>query len=98
MIGLVGVCRYRLSRTSWRGIRFRFDGTLVEISKLMIRGWAITLISLGLLYPLHRHRFQEYWVSRTRFGSSRFYYEGTASELFPIWIRGFLQSLISFGV
>ena len=64
----------------------------------MIRGWAITLISLGLLYPLHRHRFQEYWVSRTRFGSSRFYYKGRASELFPIWIRGFLLSLISFGV
>ena len=98
MIALVGVRRYRLSRTSWRGIRFRFDGTLVEISKLMIRGWAITLISLGLLYPLHRHRFQEYWVSRTRFGSSRFYYEGRPSELFPIWIRGFLLSLISFGV
>ena len=98
MIALVGVRRYRLSRSSWRGIRFRFDGTLVEISKLMIRGWALTLISLGLLYPLHRHRFQEYWVSRTRFGSSRFYYEGTASDLFPIWIRGFLLSLISFGV
>ena len=64
----------------------------------MIRGWAITLISLGLLYPIHRNRFQEYWVSRTRFGSSRFYYEGTASELFPIWIHGFLLSLISFGV
>jgi uncharacterized membrane protein YjgN (DUF898 family) len=37
-IAMVGARRYRLSRTSWRGIRFSFRGRVAELLKIFILG------------------------------------------------------------
>lgn len=98
MLAIVGVRRYRLSRTSWRGIRFRFSGTLGEAAKLMLKGWTLTILSLGLYYPFHRDRFQNFWVTRTRFGATPFAFDGEGRELFRIWLRGMLLSMLTLGI
>ena len=41
-IAMVGARRYRLSRTSWRAIRFSFDGTVKEYLKIFVTGSLLT--------------------------------------------------------
>jgi uncharacterized membrane protein YjgN (DUF898 family) len=48
-VAIVSARRYRLSRTSWRGIRFSFRGRTVDFMKLFFIGGFLTGITLGVL-------------------------------------------------
>ena len=98
VIASVGAKRYRMSRTSWRGIRFRFEGTFKETTMLIAKGWFINLITLGFYYPYYLNRFQAYWTSMSSFGNIAFKYEGQGNEVFRIWIKGILISILTFGI
>ena len=98
VIASVGAKRYRMSRTSWRGIRFRFEGTFKETSVLIAKGWLMNILTLGLYYPYYRNRFQAYWTSKSSFGNIAFKYEGQGNEVFRIWIKGILISVLSLGL
>ena len=98
VIASVGAKRYRMSRTSWRGIRFRFEGTFKETSMLIAKGWLMSILTLGLYYPYYRNRFQAYWTSRSSFGNIAFNYDGQGNEVFSIWIKGILISILTFGI
>lgn len=47
-IAIHGAYRYRMSRTSWRGIRFGYRGTKAELVKLFFKGIFFTIITLGI--------------------------------------------------
>jgi uncharacterized membrane protein YjgN (DUF898 family) len=46
----LGAMRYRLSRTSWRGVRFSFRGELWPFMKLSFRGLFLTAITVGFIF------------------------------------------------
>ncbi len=98
VIASVGARRYRMSRTSWRGIRFRFLGTFKETLILISRGWLLTLLSLGFYYPFYLNRFQVYWTTKTTFGNLPFSYDGHGKEVFRIWLKGMLLTLLTLGI
>ena len=98
MIASVGARRYRMSRTSWRGIRFRFLGTFKHTIILVSRGWLLSLLSLGFYYPFYLNRFQDYWTSKTTFGNIAFSYDGQAKEVFRIWLKGMLLTILTLGI
>ena len=98
LIASVGVRRYRMSRTSWRGIRFRFLGTFKATGILIARGWLLTLLSLGLYYPYYLNRFQDYWTTKTTFGNIPFSYDGQGKEVFRIWLKGILLTILTLGI
>ena len=98
MIASVGARRYRMSRTSWRGIRFRFLGTFKHTIILVSRGWLLSLLSLGFYYPFYLNRFQDYWTSKTTFGNIAFSYDGQGKEVFRIWLKGMLLTILTLGI
>ena len=98
VIASVGARRYRMSRTSWRGIRFRFLGTFKDTVILISRGWLLTLLSLGFYYPFYLNRFQVYWTTKTTFGNLPFSYDGHGKEVFRIWLKGMLLTLLTLGI
>src|SRR2546428_5651250 len=51
-IAAVGAHRYRLSRTSWRGIRFSFRGRTPGFVKLFIGGSVLTTLPPGLFFSV----------------------------------------------
>lgn len=51
---IVGARRYRLSRTSWRDIRFAFRRRALEFITLFVGGSLLSSITLGLYYPFLR--------------------------------------------
>lgn len=92
---IYGGWRYRVSRTSWRGIFFSFDGNLKEFIKLFIPQLLLTIITLGIYAPWMRVKLQKYLFSHTSIGDLKFDFHGKGVDLFVINIVGGLLSLIT---
>jgi uncharacterized membrane protein YjgN (DUF898 family) len=80
-VAIVGARRYRLSRTSWRGIRFAFRGPTFEYVKIFLGGGLLTLLTLGVHYPIWATRRQSFLVSHSYFGSQRCRFDGDGRPL-----------------
>ena len=86
ILGILGSKRYRLSRTSWRGIHFGLDGTYKELFKLILKGVFFTIVTLGFYYPFFKNQLRIFWAKYTRFGKKYFHYYGNVKELFRFYI------------
>lgn len=69
--------RYILARTRWRGIRFGMSPGAWGYAWRACLFWALTLLSLGLLWPLMTFRLEKYLTDRTWFGNARFTQHGS---------------------
>jgi uncharacterized membrane protein YjgN (DUF898 family) len=85
--------RYRLSRTTWRGIRGGLEGRAGTYSAHAVKSNLLSLITLGLYGPWQRVRLWRYEADNTRFGERFFAFTGSGRELFPAYI----MSLVMFG-
>ena len=94
----IGARRYRLSRTSWRGVRFSFRGQLLEFLKLFVGGSLLSTITLGLYYPFFDTRRHGFLVSHSYFGSERFSFDGRGKDLFGRFLLTILLSLPTLGL
>jgi uncharacterized membrane protein YjgN (DUF898 family) len=75
-VAIVGARRYRLSRSSWRGIHFSFRGQSAEFMKLFIPGALLTGITLGTYYPIFDLKRQRYLVQKSYVGNHPFSFDG----------------------
>ena len=89
--------RYRLSRSSWRGIRFSFHGDGDEFLGLMTRGTLLSIITLGFYNPRFQNQRREFFVKNVRFGSEPFMYDGDYRPLFPKYIKALLLTIPTLG-
>lgn len=90
--------RYRLTRTRWRGIRFRQTGKSVEYA-LIAMGWQfLTSLTLGLAFPVYRMRVQQYLIEHTGFGTEMFRFSGRGGALFGTWFIAWLLFFPSLGI
>jgi uncharacterized membrane protein YjgN (DUF898 family) len=97
-LAMVGARRYRMSRTSWRGIRFAFRGRSVDFIRLFVRDSLLTVLTLGLYYPVFATHIYDFMVSRTSLGSERFGFDGRPRDLFRIYGLAFLLWLPTLGL
>ena len=75
-LAMVGARRYRLSRSSWRGVRFSFRGPAREFVGIFVVGTILTALTLGIYYPVFITRRQAFMISHSYFGSGRFDFDG----------------------
>ena len=101
-IAIVGAWRYRLSRSSWRNIRFSFRGHTREFMKLYAPGLLLTMITLGLYSPYFETRLQKFLLDQTYFGTSPFRFDGEGKNLFwpftRAWLFTILIPIVLFGL
>jgi uncharacterized membrane protein YjgN (DUF898 family) len=97
-VAVVGARRYRLSRTSWRGIRFAFRGPTLEFLKLFLGGALLTGLTLGFYYPTWLTRRQAFLVSHSYFGSEPFHFDGGDRELRRPFLAAVLLFPLTFGL
>ncbi len=83
---LVGSTRYRLSRTSLRGIRFSSTARVGEFSKFYFKGLFLTMITLGFYSPWYANNIVGYLTRTSRYGDQAFGYDGTGRPLFGPYI------------
>jgi uncharacterized membrane protein YjgN (DUF898 family) len=91
-VAMVGARRYRLSRTSWRGIRFSFRGSIREFMGIFVGGSILTSLTLGIYYPFFVTRRQAFMVSHSYFGSRKFDFDGRGRVL----LGPFLAMIVLF--
>ncbi len=92
---IFGAWRYRISRTSWRGIFFSFDGDFREFLKLFIKGIILTLLTLGIYGAWMRVSIQQYLFSHTKIGDLRLDFHGKGEDLLIINIGYTILSYIT---
>lgn len=90
--------RYRLSRSSWRGIRFSFHGDSAEFLKMMVRGSLLSIVTLGFYTPYFQNQRRAFLVNNARFGSEPFMYKADGSELMGEYIKAVLLSIPTLGL
>lgn len=97
-LAMVGARRYRLSRTSWRGIRFSFRGKTGDFMKIFLEGGFLTALSLGFYYPFFAVRRQAFMMENSYFGNRRFEFDGNGRELFKPYLLALLLTLPTLGL
>jgi uncharacterized membrane protein YjgN (DUF898 family) len=68
--------RYVLARTRWRGVRFGLEKGAWGYAWRALAHWAVTILSLGLLWPRMTFWLEKYVTDRTYFGSARLHQDG----------------------
>jgi uncharacterized membrane protein YjgN (DUF898 family) len=97
-LAIVGARRYRLSRTSWRGIRFSFRGSPPEFVKLFIVNTILTSITLGLWYPIFDVRRQAFLTAHSWFGNRKFAFDGEGRGLFWPFVLTLILTPFTLGL
>jgi uncharacterized membrane protein YjgN (DUF898 family) len=97
-LALYGSMRYRYSRTSWRGIRFGYAGTLRELYALFIKGALLTVITFGIYGPFFQVRLRRCLLGNVRFGTARFEFTGEGGDFFWLLFKGGLFSTLTLGI
>jgi uncharacterized membrane protein YjgN (DUF898 family) len=78
--------RFRMSNTSWRGIRFQFSGG-VEAAFGVFVGWPLlNVLTLGLLTPLIVKKAKEYVVGNAWLGTTPFSLRLSAGPFYLIYL------------
>jgi uncharacterized membrane protein YjgN (DUF898 family) len=81
-MAMIGARRYRLSRTSWRGIRFSLRAKSWDFVRLWSWNTFLVAFTFGLFYPIYITRRQEFLTRHMWFGSQRFGFDGRGRDLF----------------
>lgn len=89
-IAMIGMRKYRLSRTALRGIRFSFRGRWWEFARIFYGGLGLMAITLGFYRPYWDMRINAYIMQKTFFGSKRFDFDGKGSDLFGRYVLSFI--------
>jgi hypothetical protein len=75
--------RYKLARTRWRGVRFGAQqGAWGYVWRAMAH-WALTLATLGLLWPRMTFYLEKYKADRSWYGDAQFHQGGCWQGLYP---------------
>lgn len=83
---IVGSQRYRLSRTSLRGIRFSSTARTGEFAKLYFKGLLFTILTLGFYSPYFANHIVGYLTRTARYGDQPFHYDGEGRPLLGAYI------------
>jgi uncharacterized membrane protein YjgN (DUF898 family) len=95
-LAIHGMLRYRLSRTSWRGIHMGYRGSLKELYKIYGKGLLYIPLTLGFYLPWLTVKMRKYVMSNIRFGNLEFKFEGEGSTLLGLNMGGAFLSAITF--
>ena len=97
-LAIVGAAKYRASRSSWRGIYFRYTGTVKGMYKIYGKGLLFTILTFGIYAPFFTVNVINELVSNLRLGNIRFKFTGDGGELFGINFKGSFLTMFTFGI
>jgi uncharacterized membrane protein YjgN (DUF898 family)/uncharacterized Zn finger protein (UPF0148 family) len=97
-VAMVGARRYRLSRTSWRGIRFSFRGRAWAFVRIFTLASLLSAVTLTLYYPFFQTKQQAFMVSNSHFGRRPFRFDGRGRDLFGAYVIALLLLVPTLGV
>lgn len=99
-LAIHGTAKYRLSRSSWRGIFFGYRGELGELFAKFFIGILVSVFTLGIYWSWVEVDLRRYVTKNIRFGNVEFDFVGKGADLFLIKLKYiiFIFVAIIFGV
>ncbi len=97
-VAIAGSRRYRLSRISWRNIRFSFRGRIRDFVALFVGHFLLTVLTLGLYYPVFATKRYAFLTSRSYLGNQSFGFDGRGRDLFGSYLLALLLTLPTLGL
>ena len=89
--------RYVLGRTRWRAVRFGLEKGAWGYAWRALWYWALTIVTLGVLWPRMTFLLEKYKTDRTFFGSARLQQGGRWTMLYrAAW--PFVLALVALGL
>ncbi|MEN6375691.1 MAG: YjgN family protein [Smithella sp.] len=95
-VATVGARRYRLSRTSLRGIRFSFRGKWQEFAKIFFGSLPWMILTFGFYFPYFEMRCQDFLIEKGYFGNQKFSFYGEGKDLIKSFIIAALLAFPTF--
>jgi uncharacterized membrane protein YjgN (DUF898 family) len=97
-LAIHGSYRYRMAKTSWKGIRFGYTGELKKLVGLFFKGIFFSIITLGIYSAWFAIDLRRYVLSNIKIGNARFVYNGDGTDYFLLNLKGYFLTLITFGI
>ncbi len=85
-VAQVGTWRYRLSRTSYRGIRLSFRGRATTLMGIYLKGGLLMIVTLGFYAPFFANRQRKFFCQNAYYGNTAFDYDGEGGDLFGSFV------------
>lgn len=77
---------FNARNSSYRGLRFDFNGKYGEAVKVFIGYTLLTIVTLGLAIPFVAQRTQKFIISGHKFGTSNFKMEALVRDFYKIYL------------
>lgn len=97
-LAIHGAVRYRASRSSWKGIHFKYTGSKKELFLVYIKGVLLTIFTLGIYSAWLQVDIRKYVLSKLKFGNVSFNFHGSGGQLLWINIKLVLLFYITLGI
>ncbi len=92
--------RYRLTRTTWRGVRFWMSGSGWKYAMYAALWGILVGLTLGLALPWRDASLERYKMSHTYYGDLQASFEGRGGEFFKrgwwLWLLAFPSYFLAF--
>ena len=92
-VAVVGMRRYRFSRTSLRGVRFSFRGRWRKFARIFYSSMLYKVLTLSLYSPYYEARKAAFFFENTYYGNGRFGFDGKGKDLLGKYIIGMLLAI-----
>ncbi len=97
-IAIHGSYKYRMSRSSWRGIRFGYRGDRNELIQNFLKWIGLTIITFGIYGAWLAINLRNYLIGNIKFGDIKFKYNGDGGDYFILNLKGYFLSIITLGI
>jgi uncharacterized membrane protein YjgN (DUF898 family) len=95
---LHGAYKYRMAKTSWKGIRFGYTGDRKELFGIFLKGFFLTIITLGIFSSWFTINIRRYIFSNIKAGNATFVYTGDGADYFWLNVKGRILTMLTLGV
>lgn len=97
-LAIVGSAKYRASRSSWRGIHFRYTGTVKSMYMVFLKGIFFTIVTFGIYGIWFVVDIVEEVVDNMALGNVKFRFEGNGKDLLFTNLFGQFLTMITAGI
>ena len=97
-LAIHGSYRYRMAKTSWKGIRFGYTGNRGELVGLFFKSLLFTILTLGIYSAWFTINLRRYILSNIKVGNARFVYTGDGADYFILNLKGYFLTIFTLGI
>ncbi len=85
--------QFKLFNSSYRGLRFGFDGSNGAAYRIFLFLTVVTAL-INFIWPYTHHQIKNYQHGNSRFGQARFSFSATSRQFYKVYVRAALLGIL----